>query len=300
MTIWIPGASGFVGRALTSRLQAEGQGFYRVSRRASQLADDSIFPAEALGQRLQKEDVVIYCAGLAHTQGDPAAFHQANCDEPLAAARLAASRGAKRFVFVSSVKVNGERTTGVPFSEHDAPAPVDMYGRSKLLGEQALWQQARQSGMELVVVRPPLVYGPGVRANFAAMVKAVRRGMPLPLASIQNKRSLIYVENLADLLVLCARHPAAVNRVVMASDGQDLSTPALLRLTGEALGKPARLWPCPESVLKRGAALLGKRAVADRLCDSLQVNDDFARDKLMWRPPFSVEEGLRRTVGGLA
>lgn len=301
MTVWITGATGFVGRALTARLVNEGHSVVPVSRSADDVCGLRAQRASALGDRLSPGDVVVYAAGRAHVQGKPSeasreAFRQANRDEPLAAARLASARGARRFVFVSSIKVNGEKTQGAPFSERDTPAPRDDYGRSKWEGEQALRQHAEHSGMELVIVRPPLVYGPGVRANFAAMMGALRKGVPLPLASVQNRRSLVYVGNLVDLLVLCCDHPAAAGRVVMASDGRDLSTPELLRLMGEALGKPARLWPCPVPLLKAGATLLGRGAMANRLCDSLQVSDDFARDKLMWRAPFSVEEGLRETA----
>ncbi|WP_347331364.1 NAD-dependent epimerase/dehydratase family protein [Marinimicrobium locisalis] len=301
MTVWITGATGFVGQALTARLVNDGRTVVPISRSANEVCGLPAARVSALGERLSPGDAVVYAAGRAHVQGKPSeasreAYRRANRDEPLAAARLASSRGARRFVFVSSVKVNGEKTEGAPFSERDTPAPVDDYGRSKWEGEQALRQHAEHSGMELVIVRPPLVYGRGVRANFAAMMKALRKGLPLPLASIENRRSLVYRENLVDLLTVCIDHPAAANRVLLASDGRDLSTPQLLRSMGEALGRPARLFPCPVPVLKAGASLLGRRAVADRLCDSLQVSDDVARDKLMWRAPFSVEEGLRETA----
>lgn len=302
MTIWIPGATGFVGRALMARLQADGQSVEPISRNAPTVLGVAAHRISALGSLLSAGDTVVYCAGRAHVQEKPgeasrAAFHRANCDEPLAAARLASARGVRRFVFVSSIKVNGERTTGIPFSERDTPHPQDDYGRSKWEGEQALWQHAQQSGIELVIVRPPLVYGPGVRANFAAMMRALGRGLPLPLASVRNKRSLVYLENLVDLLAICCTHPAAANETFLVSDGRDLSTPELLRLMADAQGRPARLWPFPVPLLKLGAGLLGRRGIADRLCDSLQVSADHARNRLVWRPPFSVEEGLRRTVG---
>lgn len=303
MTIWIPGATGFVGRALMARLQADGQSVEPISRNASSVLGVSAHRISALGSLLSAGDTVVYCAGRAHVQEKPgeasrAAFHRANCDEPLAAARLASARGVRRFVFVSSIKVNGERTTGVPFSERDTPHPEDDYGRSKWEGEQALWQHSQQTGIELVIVRPPLVYGSGVRANFAAMMRALERGLPLPLASIRNKRSLVYLENLVDLLAICCTHPAAANETFLVSDGRDLSTPELLRLMGEAQGHSARLWPFPVPLLKLGAGLLGRRGMADRLCDSLQVSPDHAKNRLVWRPPLSVEEGLRRTVNG--
>ncbi len=309
MTIWIPGATGFVGRALMARLQADGQSVEPVSRSASTVQGVIAHRVSALGSLLSAGDTVVYCAGRAHIQkrhpsgaenGDAdselAAYRRANRDEPLAAARLASARGVRRFVFVSSIKVNGECTTGAPFSERDTPDPQDDYGRSKWEGEQALWQHAQQTGMELVIVRPPLVYGPGVRANMAALMRAVGRGWPLPLASVNNKRSLVFVENLADLLAVCCKHPAAANETFLVSDGRDLSTPDLVRLMAEAQGRRARLWPLPVPLLKQGAGLLGRRTMADRLCDSLQVSADKAKNRLVWRPPFSVEEGLRRMV----
>jgi len=304
MTIWIPGATGFVGRALMARLRADGQAVEPISRSSSTVEGVTAHRISALGSLLSAGDTVVYCAGRAHValtgsaEDELAAHRRANCEEPLAAARLASSRGARRFVFVSSIKVNGERTEGVPFSERDTPQPEDAYGRSKWEGEQALWEHARQAGMELVIVRPPLVYGPGVRANMAALMRAVGRGWPLPLASVRNKRSLVFVENLVDLLALCCTHPAAANEVFFVSDGRDLSTPELVRLMAAAQDRSARLWPFPVPLLKVGAGLLGRRAMADRLCDSLQVSDDKVRNRLMWRPPFSVEEGLRRMVVG--
>nr|WP_027331168.1 NAD-dependent epimerase/dehydratase family protein [Marinimicrobium agarilyticum] len=299
MTVWITGATGFVGRALMARLVNDGGGVVPVSRSAGEVAGVKAERVSALGDPLSPGDVVVYAAGRAHVQGKPSkasrdAFRQANRDEPLAAARLASSRGARRFVFVSSIKVNGEKTEGAPFSERDTPAPQDDYGRSKWEGEQALRQHAEQSGMEVVIVRPPLVYGPGVRANMAALMRAVGRGWPLPLASVSNKRSLVFVENLADFLALCCTHPAAANETFLVSDGRDLSTPELVRLMAEAQGRSARLWPCPVPILKSGAGLLGRGSMADRLCDSLQVSSDKARNRLVWRAPFSVEEGLRK------
>lgn len=303
MTIWIPGATGFVGRALMARLRADRQSVEPISRSASTVEGVPAHRISALGSLLSAGDTVVYCAGRAHVtltgsaEDELAAHRRANCDEPLAAARLASARGARRFVFVSSIKVNGERTEGVPYSERDTPHPEDAYGRSKWEGEQALWEHAQRAGMELVIVRPPLVYGPGVRANMAALMRAVGRGWPLPLASVRNSRSLVYVENLVDLLALCCTHPAAANEVFLVSDGRDLSTPELVRLMAEAQGRNARLWPFPVPLLKLGAGLLGRRSMANRLCDSLQVSTDKAKNRLVWRPPFSVEEGLRKMVG---
>lgn len=300
-TVWIPGATGFVGRALMAHLQAKGRQVIPVSREPGELLGLKTRTVSDLAGQLSPGDVVIYAAGLAHQKAattSKEAYHRANCDEPLAVARLAASRGATRFVFISSIKVNGERTDGVPFTGLDVPLPEDEYGRSKWEGEQALSRHAYQTGMELVVVRPPLIYGPGVKANFATMMRWLERGIPLPLASIENKRSFLYLGNLVDFLEVCSRHPAAVDEVFTLSDGRDLSTPELLRLMGEALGQPARLWHCPVPLLKVGAQLLGRSAMAERLCESLQVCSDKACNRLVWQPPVSVEEGLRVTAEG--
>lgn len=299
-TIWIPGATGFVGRALMAHLQSLGRRAIPVSRQPGEVLGEKTRNVSDLAGELVPGDVVIYAAGLAHCKPSATskeAYHRANCDEPLAVARLAAARGAARFVFISSIKVNGERTEGVPFNGLDVPQPEDEYGRSKWEGEQALAKHAFQTGMEMVVVRPPLVYGPNVKANFQTMMRWLERGVPLPLASIENKRSFLYLGNLVDFLEVCSRHPAAVDEVFTLSDGRDLSTPELLRMMGGALGQPARLWHCPVPLLKAGAQLIGRRALADRLCDSLQVSSDKARNRLVWQPPFSVEEGLRVTAG---
>lgn len=201
-------------------------------------------------------------------------------------------------MFVSSIKVNGESTPpGQPFTALSEPAPVDPYGVSKLEAEQALFQLAASTGLEVVVVRPPLVYGPGVKANFQALVKAVRKGVPLPLAAVtRNRRSLVALDNLVDLLMTCARHPAAAGQVFLASDGEDLSTAELIRRLGSAMGKPARVVYVPEWMLATGAGVLGKRQAMQRLLGSLQVDSSPAQTLLGWTPPIGVDEGLRRVV----
>lgn len=212
-------------------------------------------------------------------------------------ARQAVEAGVRRFVYLSSIKVNGEQTQkGAPFSEEDTPAPEDPYGISKMEAEQGLQRLAAETGLEVVIIRPPLVYGPGVKGNFASMVKLVDKGLPLPLGAVDNKRSLIALDNLVDLIIVCIEHPAAANQVFMAGDGEDLSTTELLRGIACALGKPSRLVSVPEGVLMFGASLFGKKAVARRLLGSLQVDISKARDLLGWQPPVSVEEGLTRTV----
>ena len=215
-------------------------------------------------------------------------------------ARQAAAAGVRRFVFVSSIKVNGEVTQlGRPFTADDAPAPLDAYGVSKMEAEEGLRAIASQTGMEVVIVRPALVYGPGVKANFAAMMRWLRRGVPLPLGAIHNQRSLVALDNLVDLIVTCLTHPAAANQTFLVSDGEDVSTTELLRRMGQALSRPARLIPVPVSWLKLAAAMVVKPDVAQRLCASLQVDIEKTRRLLGWTPPLSLDEGLRRVAGRL-
>jgi nucleoside-diphosphate-sugar epimerase len=201
-------------------------------------------------------------------------------------------------VFVSSVKVNGESTLiGRAFTEADAPNPQDAYGKSKHETEVGLRQIAADTGMEMVIIRPPLVYGPGVKANFAALMRAVQRGYPLPLGAVHNQRSLVALDNLVDFIVTCITHPQAANQTFLVSDGQDLSTTELVRGMAQAAGVPARLLPVPMWALQVGASLLGKSDAVQRLCGNLQVDISKARSLLGWVPPVSVEEGLRRAMG---
>jgi UDP-glucose 4-epimerase len=225
-------------------------------------------------------------------------FRRVNVQGTLNLARQAAAAGVRRFVFVSSIKVNGEATQlGQPFTADDAPAPLDAYGVSKMEAERGLREIARQTGMEVVIIRPPLVYGPGVKANFAAMMRWLKRGVPLPLGAIHNQRSLVSLDNLVDLLVTCITHPAAANQTFLVSDGADVSTTELLRRMGQALGRPARLMPVPVSWLKLAAAMVGKQDVAQRLCGSLQVDIEKTRRLLGWTPPLSLDQGLKRAAG---
>jgi nucleoside-diphosphate-sugar epimerase len=208
-------------------------------------------------------------------------------------AAQASEAGVERFVFLSSIGVNGNANTSA-FSETDLPRPEGDYAQSKLEAEQGLWDIQRRTGMEIVILRPPLVYGPDAPGNFNSLVRWVQKGVPLPLGAINNKRSLVALDNLVDLIITCIDHPAAANQVFLAGDGQDVSTTELLRGVGQAMGKPARLIPVPAGMLTFGAGLLGKKAVAQRLLGSLQVDISKARNLLGWEPPLSVEEGLRR------
>ena len=211
-------------------------------------------------------------------------------------AEAAAAAGVRRMVHVSTVKVNGEDTTTRPYTAQDPPHPQDSYGRSKWLGEKLLLEAAAASGLEAAIVRPPLVYGPGVRANFLRLLQWVDRGWPIPLASVSNRRSLVGVWNLCDLLARLLVHPAAPGRVWMISDGEDRSTPELIREIGEAMGRRVRLLPAPPGLLRVIAGLSGKTAELRRLCGSLQVDVTQTCRELAWAPPVATHEGLARTV----
>jgi nucleoside-diphosphate-sugar epimerase len=228
-----------------------------------------------------------------------AEFRAVNLNGTLNLARQAAAIGVKRFLFISSVKVNGEGTQpGLAFTEADIPDPQDVYGLSKLEAEQGLRQIAADTGMEVVIIRPPLVYGPGVKANFASLMRAVKKGWPLPLGAIHNQRSLIALDNLVDFIVTCITHPKAANQTFLISDGQDLSTPELVRGLAEAAGTSARLLPVPVWGLEWAGRLVGKGEAVQRLCGNLQIDSSKARTLLGWKPKVSVTEGLRRAVAG--
>jgi nucleoside-diphosphate-sugar epimerase len=249
---------------------------------------------------LANQQVVIHTAARAHIMDDIAAdplaeFRSVNVAGTLSLAHQAAGAGIRRFVFISSIKVNGEKTApGRCFTAEDCPAPEDPYGISKLEAEQGLQQIALETGMEVVIIRPPLVYGAGVKGNFASMIKLVEKGLPLPFGAIDNRRSLVGLDNLVDLIITCIGHPNAANQVFLVSDGEDLSTSGLLRRVAKAMGKPSRLIPVPAGLLQLGATVLGKKAVGQRLLGSLQVDISSTRERLDWTPPVSVDEGLRR------
>ncbi|AIG05690.1 NAD-dependent epimerase/dehydratase [Pseudomonas fluorescens] len=307
----VTGSSGFVGRHLIQQLQGSTDFQVRALVRRmpdvsasdveyTVLPDFSTVSPELLA--LQGVDVVVHLASRVHvmndTEADPlAAFRRVNVGHTLALARSAASAGARRFVFVSSVKVNGEQTApGRPFRETDPPAPVDPYGVSKMEAEEALKALALETGLEVVIVRPVLVYGPGVKANFESMMKWLVKRVPLPFGAIRNQRSLVALDNLVSLILTCTTHPAASNETFLASDGEDVSTTELLRKLAKTLGAPARLIPVPQWVLVWGATVLGKKALSQRLCGSLQVDITKARQVLGWQPPLTLEQGLDVTA----
>lgn len=312
MRFLVTGASGFIGKPLCVELLRRGH-LVRAAVRSvgtefdgvEQVAVGAIDGATDWSDTLKTIDTVIHLAARVHLMNDRAgdpltAYRRVNVQGTLTLARQAAVAGVRRFVFLSSVKVNGEMTpTGRAFSEADAPAPLDAYGQSKHEAEQGLRQLAADTGMELVIIRPPLVYGPDVKANFAALARAVQRGWPLPLGAVQNRRSLVALDNLVDFIVTCATHPRAANQTFLVSDGQDLSTTELVRGLARAAGVSARLLPVPVWALRAVAAPLGKGDAVQRLCSNLQLDIAKARDVLDWRPPVSVDEGLRRAVAGM-
>jgi nucleoside-diphosphate-sugar epimerase len=307
----VSGASGFVGAALCHALSKRNMSYVAcVRKRASGSGRPAEFETGDLSgvvdwtPALAGVSVVIHLAARVHmmreSAADPEAVYRAmNVDATMQLAEQAARQGVRRFVFVSSIKVNGERTDGHPFRADDVPAPQDAYGRSKLAAEEALQAWAERTGCELVIVRPPLVYGPGVRANFLRLMQLVKSGMPLPLGGIRNRRSMVALDNLVDFLLLCAAHPAAAGATWMVSDNRDLSSPELATMIAAALGRPARLLPVPAGLLAAGASLLGRRAAAGRLLDSLQVDVSPALARLGWAPPLDVETGIRRAVAPL-
>lgn len=253
-------------------------------------------------EALQGVSTVIHLAARVHvmhdTSSDPLEeFRRINVAGTLHLARQAVANGVKRFVFVSSIKVNGEATAvEYPFREADSPAPCDSYGISKWEAEVGLRELAAQTGLEVVIVRPPLLYGPQVKGNFAQMLNVLGKGVYLPFASVWNQRSLIYVGNMADALILCAMHPAAANQTYLVCDGEDVSTPDLLRMAGMALGRPARLFPFPPLLLRLAGRLTGKSAQIERLLGSLRVDSGKIRRELNWTPPYTLQQGLRATA----
>lgn len=307
--IVLTGASGFVGQAVLQRLLAEGRnttGWVRGTPGPHCVQAGDLCAEQDFRRALREGDTLIHAAARVHVMRDAATdplaeFRRVNTAATLALARQAAGCGARRFIFISSIKVNGEATApGQAFSADDAPAPVDAYGISKREAEDGLRALGQHSAMEVTIVRPPLVYGPGVGANFAALMRLLARGLPLPLGAVtDNRRSLVALDNLVDLLVCCIDHPAAANRTFLASDGEDLSTTGLLHRLARAMDRPARLLPIAPAVLERVARLLGRADLAGRLLGSLQVDIGATRRTLGWAPPIDVDEGLRRTVAAL-
>ncbi len=311
MAFLVTGGSGFLGRALIDRLvQMPGCSVIAPLRTPSATLPMGVRSLQ-LGNldgtndwkaALTGVDVVVHAAARVHVMNevasDPlAAFREVNVEATLNLARQAAVCGVKRFIFISSIKVNGEGTEpGTVYRADDAPSPIDPYGISKYEAEKGLMVLAATTGMEVVIIRPVLVYGPGVKANFLSMMRWLYRGVPLPFGAVDNRRSLVAVDNLVDLIVTCSDHPAAANQVFLASDGEDVSTTQLLRKLAAALGKSARLLPVPARLMSGVAALLGRQALADRILGSLQVDISKNRQLLGWMPPVTLDQALALTA----
>jgi len=253
---------------------------------------------------LQSAEAVIHLAARVHVMresvADPLAeFRRVNTEGTLNLARQAATAGVRRFIFLSTIGVNGNSTLyGKVFAPTDTPSPHDPYSLSKYEAEIGVRSIAKSTGMEVVIIRPPLVYGANAPGNFGKLTRLIAKSLPLPLASINNLRSFVGIDNLVDFIITCLEHPAAANETFLVSDGEDLSTPDLIRRMARAMNRPARLLPVPVWALQAGASLLGKGDEVQRLCGNLQVDISKARKLLRWNPPISVDEGLRRAVGG--
>lgn len=313
MRVLVTGATGFVGRALVAQLVRLGRFEVLALTRqipaypvagAKYLLGGDLTSQTQLQPALAGVHALIHTAARAHVLDERAAdplaeFRRVNVAGTLRLAAQAAAMGVRRFVFVSSIGVNGVQSApGKVFSEADQPNPHNAYALSKWEAEQGLLRFAAETGMEVVIIRPPLVYAPDAPGNFGSLMRWLQRGVPLPLGAIHNQRSLVALDNLVDLIMTCLAHPAAANQTFLVSDGEDVSTTELLRRMGHAMGRPARLIPVPASWLKLAAALVGKQDVAQRLCGSLQVDTEKTRRLLDWTPPLSLDEGLRKAAKG--
>ncbi|MCT9823041.1 nucleoside-diphosphate-sugar epimerase [Pseudomonas sp. TE36184] len=305
-SVFLTGATGFVGGDLLRRLVADSFSVTAAVRKGAVLDASGItivafesFESARWDEVLTGIDAVVHCAARVHVmddkEADPlAAFRKVNVEGTLSLAQQAAEAGVRRFVFISSIKVNGEGTSlGRPYTADDHPEPGDPYGVSKMEAEQGLRALAARTGMEVVIIRPVLVYGPGVKANFLNMMRWLDKGIPLPFGAINNRRSLVALGNLVDLIVTALTHPSAANQTFLASDGEDLSTTQLLRRMASALGKPAHLLPLPSWVLSIAANMLGKQSLSQRLCGSLQVDISKNKELMHWTPPISVDDALK-------
>ena len=308
--VLITGATGFVGSRLFNRATQQGYSVRRALRQADDgdgalvgdLVVGDLEPDTNWSDALMDIDVVVLLAARVHVMNDNATdplaeFRKVNTDATLNLARQAAQSGVKRLVYLSSIKVNGEGTEpGTNFSPDDEFVPTDPYALSKYEAEQGLLALAKNINMEVVIIRPPLVYGPGVKANFQSMMKWVHKGVPLPFGAVHNQRSLVALDNLVSFIIHCIDHPKAANEIFLISDGEDVSTTELLQKVVKAFGKKAVLLPVPVSLMKFAARILGKGDMAERLFGSLQVDSSKARDLLGWKPVITMDDQLKKTA----
>ncbi len=303
----VTGSNGFVGKSLCNYLSLKNFAVHRAVRAKSKDNQENIFAVGDIGgttdwrDALSGVDTIVHLAARVHVMADSSsdplgAFREVNVDGTLNLARQAVATKVRRFIFLSSIKVNGEETFGHPFTEEDNGAPHDPYGQSKFEAEKGLTEIARETGLEVVIVRPPLVYGPEVKANFLRLLCWVKKGVPLPLGRVNNRRSFIFLDNLVDFLATCIDHPAAVGETFLVADGEDLSISELIKSIALHMNLPVRLIPVPVVLLSVVGRLLGKSAEVHRLCGSLQVDVSKAKKVLDWRPPSSFDEGLKKTV----
>jgi UDP-glucose 4-epimerase len=308
MNVLITGAAGFVGRALCGQLAAAGHAVMPTVRCRAGIPNEVVVGdiGRSTDWRMALEgcNAVVHLAARVHMMRDDAQdsvalYRETNTEATLNLALQAADAGVKRFVFISTIKVNGEGRDE-PYRETDVPAPEDAYAISKWEAEQGLQRIAADTGLEVVILRPPLVYGPGVKANFLRLMEIIQRGWPLPLGAIRNRRSLLYLGNFVDAIQVCIEHPDAAGQTFLLDDGEPVSTPDLIRALARAMGRPARLPAVPVGVLELAGALLGKRAAVARLAGSLYADNSLIRARLGWTPPFTMEAGLAATVAALA
>lgn len=304
-SILITGATGLIGSVLCNALKE--QPIIRALRKSTNVPQPGDVVVGDINANtcwdtvLPDAECVIHLAARTHVLNETAEnsldeYRKINVAGTRNLAEQAAKAGVRRFVFLSSIKVNGESTHDRPFTTTDAPMPEDAYGISKLEAELVLRDIAARTGIELVIIRAPLVYGPGVKGNFLRLMNLIDRGLPLPFASVHNHRSLVYVGNLSDAIVSCMNQPSAAGKTFLVSDGEDVSTPELVRRLASAMRRPARLLPCPVGLLKLGAAISGQSDAIARLTGSLSVDDSTLRDTLGWHPRITLDQGLIETV----
>lgn len=308
-TIAVTGATGFIGSALTKHLHKQGHSITAAVHRTTyclpsdiqQTPVGDLLPDTDWTPALYHAETIIHLAARAHILKDQAtspltAFRNTNTYATLNLAQQAAKAGIRRFIFISSIGVNGNQTYTKPFTADDLPTPAEPYAISKHEAEIGLRQIAAATGMEVVIIRPPLVYGANAKGTFNQLMKTLARGTPLPLGSIANQRSLVALTNLIDLIITCIDHPAAANQTFLVSDGEDLSTTELIKRLSLALGKPARLMPLPQKLLKTTLNLIGKHHIVQRLCGNLQIDMTKTCEILNWKPPVSVDTALYQTA----